>query len=457
MDITVGKDVVLRNVTDDDKRLVKESLTILNPAWQDAVQFNRSTWGIKKTIKLYEEVGNTLIIPRGSLYKLINLTGIPNSISYDVASFKNTEVPTNIKLRKLQQPWVQSMLMHKQGIGVAPAGSGKTVMALQVIASIGQPTLWLTHRQSLVKQLKDRAGFFYGDAGKIGTIGVGKFEIGDFLTVGMVQTIAKKDMQELVKQFGVVFVDECHIVPAAQTMASVRQFAPEYLYGLTATPYREDRLEQIMFDTIGPVIAHMDRETVVEEKGILPATVVTRYTGISYPTSRPGAKDFSKVIDYLVNHTGRNNMIVMDILTEIGLGNICIALTSRVDHGLLLKEMLAKYGVECEHLHSKQTRKQREERLGRFLDGEVPLLIATYQLLSEGFDHQPTNRIFFTLPYKSKGLIEQSKGRIERTSPGKTDALVLDYVDNIPMLLNQYDKRCEQYEDHNLDIVSDRF
>ena len=450
MDFTISSDLIIKGLTSEQRDILERHFSFENPAYVDAVQFKRSVYGVKRTIKLYKRGKGTLMLPRGGLYKAMGLLGKPDSTIDETAVFEKRNIPSKIELRALQRPWVDCMLAHKQGLGVAPAGSGKTTMALQIIATLGQPTLWLTNRQDLVRQFKERADFFI-DAGHVGTIGGGVYDLGEIITVGMLQTLAKRDIAELAKMFGLVIIDEAHIVPALQAMTVVRQLAPRYLYGLTATPYREDKLEQIMFDTIGPVIALLEREDVVEARGILPANVIVRDTKVTYNSFTP--PDFRDVVNYLVDHAERNMQIVQDVVTEVALGNICIVLTSRVEHGKTLKDLIEQYGIECEHLHSHLPKKIREAALIKFTSGKIPLIIATYQLLATGFDHQPTNRIFFALPHKAKGLIEQAKGRIERTCPGKEDALVYDYVDRIKMLQRQFDQRCEQYQEHDLIIT----
>ena len=425
-------------------------MSFLNPKYQEAVQFKRSTYGIRKVIRLYEEKNDELIIPRGALYKILPLVGPPNKIHNNTAIFKKVDIPSKIEMRPLQEPWIEDMLKHFQGVGVAPPGSGKTVMALEVIARLGQPTLWLTHRQGLVEQFKERAGFFIG-GGDVGIIGDGKYEIGKVLTAGMIQTLIKRDLTELSHKFGLIILDEGHICPAEQTMEVIRKFAPQYLYGLTATPYREDKLEQIMFDTIGPCIAYLDRQEVVDADGIMPAKILVRKTGVTHNPAIHSRYD--KIIKYLTTHTARNILILADVLTEIALGNICILLTNRVEHGKIIKRELKALGVDSVHIHAKTTNKKRKEYTAQFKSGEVALMIATYSLLKEGFDHKPTNRIFFALPHKAKGIIEQAKGRIERTAPGKTNAVVYDYVDSIPMLQRQFEMRYEQYQEHNLVMI----
>lgn len=452
MDIKVSENIILKNASISQKNLIKSHMSFLNPAWKEAVQFKRSTYGIRKIIRLYEEENDYLIVPRGSLYKIAALVGTSeiNSVEYGLTSYPHQEIQSKIKLRPLQEPWVEKMLEHRQGIGVAPAGSGKTVMALSMIARIGQPTLWLTHRQNLVDQFIKRAEEFMVP-GKIGILGGGKYEVGEFLTAGMIQTLHRKEISELSKRFGVVICDEVHIVPCHMALKVIRQFAPEYLYGLTATPYRDDGLEQIMFDTIGPEIVRMDREEAIELGNILPAKVHVIPTGISLPHGYP--YEWPKILDYLLINNTRNNLLITMVLTEVGLGNTCIVLTSRVAHGKEIKNRLLNLGVDSEHIHSGIPRKKREISLNRFINNEVGIMIATYQMLSEGFDHCPTNRIFFALPQKAKRLIEQSKGRIERVFYGKDDAIIYDLLDNIQMMEDQFQARLDHYQEQKLVII----
>jgi superfamily II DNA or RNA helicase len=451
MDIKVSENIILENASTSQKNLIKSHMSFLNPAWQEAVNFRRSTYGIRKIIRLYEEKNDYLILPRGSLYKIAYLVGEGGlgKIDFDLASFPRQDIPSKISLRPLQMPWVEGMLKHKQGIGVAPAGSGKTVMGLYMIAKIGQPTLWLTHRQTLVNQFIERANSFLSP-GKVGMIGGGKFEVGDLLTVGMIQTLHRKQLLELSRKFGVVICDEVHIVPCQTALNVIKQFGPEYLYGLTATPYRDDGLEQIMFDAIGPELVRMQRDDAVELGGILPAKICVVKTGISIPQGYP--YEWAKILDFLLINNQRNTMLINMILTEVGLGNTCVVLTSRVAHGKEIKNRLLNLGVDSEHIHAGIPRKKRSLSLDRFINNEVGVMIATYQMLAEGFDHAPTNRIFFALPQKAKRLIEQSKGRIERVLYGKNDAIVYDLVDNIPMMAHQFQTRLDHYQEQNLEI-----
>ena len=453
MFVEISTELRIGGATIEEKRKLKEALSFINPLWAEAVRYGRRTYGIQKVIKQYRCENRDIFIPRGYLYQLINFFGMPEQLINNTVSLDKVSIPSNIILRPLQAPWVEEMLRHNQGICVAPAGSGKTVMGLYAISQIGQPTLWITDQLNLVNQFIERTKTFL-DVGTIGIIGGGKETIGDIVTVATVQTLSKRDLTEVSKKFGLVILDEAHICPQDTTLGVISQFAPKYLYGLTATPYREDNLEVMMHNAIGPTVAYMDRDEVIEAGGILPASVQICDTGVTF--NKWGKIEYNDVIDFLIDNKKRNVQIVLDILSEIASGNICIALTSRIEHGRTLRDMLMDLGVDCEHIHSDtktQTKKVQTAKLDRFTNGEVPLIIATYKLLSKGFDHQPTSRIFFCLPHKAKGLIEQAKGRIERTTDGKEDAIIYDYVDDIGMLKKQFILRMQQYKEHNLKIT----
>jgi superfamily II DNA or RNA helicase len=46
--------------------------------------------------------------------------------------------------------------------------------------------------------------------------------------------------------YGLVVADECHHVPAASFEHAVKQIGAKYWLGLTATPYRRDKLDDVV-------------------------------------------------------------------------------------------------------------------------------------------------------------------------------------------------------------------
>ena len=69
----------------------------------------------------------------------------------------------------------------------------------------------------------------------------------------MLQSLARRDDASVFDRYGLVVVDECHHLPAVSFAACVEPAADRRWLGLTATPYRRDKLEAIIGFHCGPI------------------------------------------------------------------------------------------------------------------------------------------------------------------------------------------------------------
>jgi superfamily II DNA or RNA helicase len=91
---------------------------------------------------------------------------------------------------------------------------------------------------------------------------------------------------------------------------------------------------------------------------------------------------------------------------------------------------------------------QRQAVLDRLNQGNVKVLVATGQLIGEGFDHQDLSSLFLVTPIKFSGRVMQYLGRVLRPAPGKSKARVYDYVDvNVDVLVNAARSREKVFRD----------
>ena len=72
---------------------------------------------------------------------------------------------------------------------------------------------------------------------------------------------------------------------------------------------------------------------------------------------------------------------------------------------------------------------KRQEVVEQMKQGEPNVLIATGQLIGEGFDNQYLTVLFLSTPVKFSGRLLQYMGRVLRPAPGKKRATIYDYVD----------------------------
>ncbi len=73
-------------------------------------------------------------------------------------------------------------------------------------------------------------------------------------------------------------------------------------------------------------------------------------------------------------------------------------------------------------------------------------MIATGQLIGEGFDCKELSTLFLATPIRFSGRVVQYLGRILRPAPGKEKARLFDYVDiNVDTLKNAARARQKVY------------
>ena len=439
-------------------------LTFDNPLYLEAMKRKRYIGNLDPHICMYKSLPKGIVLPRGYLQLIEGSMvgkGLGLSIRDNRVLLPPVSVKSNIVLRSYQKQAKFALLSHSNGMLIAPAASGKTIMGLDIFASLHQSMLWLTHTNRLANQVIERivgtedTPPIFSDVNKdeIGFIGGGKYSIGDRITIGMIPTLVRRlvDLPEIGRRFGLVIIDEAHHVPASTFLKVLEHFSSYYLYGLTATPYRRDKMEDIMFAGLGLANSVIHRKEVREKGGIITPIVVKR----SVPAPVFDGNDFHYIIRELVlPNEQRRIMIVTDVLREAYKGNYCIVISTRKSYCESLFATINKHWPKSAIATGDYTRKHNDEQVLKLESDEVTVLVTTFELLGEGFDVQKLNRGFIALPFREKARVEQSIGRIQRTCENKSDAIMYDYVDeNIGILKNQYRHRAEVYRSLDIKVV----
>jgi superfamily II DNA or RNA helicase len=468
MKLIIDNQLSLLNIPAEIKEWFVEQLTFTNPKFEDAVKFGRYIGNIPQYLKMYKSLPAGIVVPRGYL-QMVEDSMIGQGLGLSIKDNRVLTPPISteslIELRPYQAEAKFNLLGHPNGMLVAPAASGKTIMGLDVFASVRQKMLWLTHTNRLAAQVIDRIvgtdeyspTFFNIKRDDIGFIGGGKERIGKEITIGMIQTLVRREhvLPKIGREFGLVIIDEAHHVPASTFLRVTGYFSSYYLYGLTATPYRRDKLENVMFAAVGFPNAEIHRKEIKSKGAIITPTVVKRMV--------PSSNMFKEVNDYafllrdvLPANSVRTEMIVSDVVREARNNNYCITIGSRKAYCNLLfmrlnHELPGKVAIAT----GDYSEKHNEEQVQKIDRGEINVLITTFELLGEGFDVPRLNRGFIVLPFRERARVEQAVGRIQRPCEGKKDALLYDYVDeNIGILKNQFVQRAFVYRLLGMHIVS---
>ncbi len=433
MKIIITNNLRLSNIPPEIRAKLMDTLTFPNPKWLENERMGRWNRGTPKLLRFYDKTrGGGLWIPRGYMRQLLLLCR-RRGVTVEIDDQRRALTPVDFnfigQLKPFQNKAVMVMRSRDFGTLSAPTGSGKTVMALYMIAYRRQPALIVVHTKDLAYQWVERAGEFLGiPKEKVGFIGSGNKVVGEKITVALVQSLVKC-AEDVSQHVGFLLVDECHRCPSRTFTQAVTDFDSKYMLGLSATPWRRDRLSKLIFWHLGDVHHKIDRTRLVESGDVLPAEIIIRETNFK-PYYDP-VNEYSKMISELTLDDNRNRLIASDVAQEVhNTDGVCLILSDRKKHCENLKAILQyRYKLSCEVLTGDLTGNQRREILDRLNQGEVDVLLATGQLIGEGFDRRDLSPLFLTTPIKFSGRVLQYIGRVLRPAPGKKKARVYDYVD----------------------------
>lgn len=252
--------------------------------------------------------------------------------------------------------------------------------------------------------------------------------MGEKMTVALVQTLYKC-AEDVSKKVGFLVVDECHRCPSRTFTEAVTEFDSRYMLGLSATPWRRDNLSRLIFWHLGDVHHKIDQNRLVQSGDVLAAEVVFRKTEFK-PHYDP-VNEYSKMMSELSLDDKRNHLIASDIAAEVARNKgVSLVLSDRKKHCETLQSILRyRYKVSAELLTGDLSIGERRAVLDRLDQGGVKVLLATGQLVGEGFDRSDLSLLFLATPIKFSGRVLQYLGRVLRPAAGKKKARVYDYVD----------------------------
>ncbi|MBT8367360.1 MAG: DEAD/DEAH box helicase, partial [Deltaproteobacteria bacterium] len=409
--ITITNNLRLKNIPSGLLAILTEKLEILNPKWLENERMRRWNRDTPQVLRFYDKVGSSgLWIPRGFMRQLILLCR-KHDIQYQIDDRRRNLAPANFdfngRLRPFQQLAVDRMLTKDFGTLSSATGSGKTIMALYMIAKRRQPTLIIVHTKDLAAQWTLRIESFLGiGAAKVGLIGGGKKASGEKITIALVQSLYKC-VEEVAGQIGFLVVDECHRCPSRTFTEAVTGFDSKYMLGLSATPWRRDKLSKLIFWHLGDVHHEVDKKHLIRTGDVLPAEVIVRET--SFKPYYDPINEYSKMLSELTADTDRNVLIAGDVAREtLNNSGICLVLSDRKAHCENLRAMLKfRFKVEAELLTGDLSMDERQMVIERLNQNKVKVVIATGQLIGEGFDCRDLATLFLATPIRFSGRVLQ--------------------------------------------------
>jgi hypothetical protein len=280
---------------------LRKTASFPNPEFYKLQRMRMQTYPHPRFIFSGELHPHQLLLPRGVLdevTKILTMSGAKVIIRDERIAKRRIKVEFSGSLTDIQSRAIKTWKTQDTGILMAPPGAGKTVMGCALIAERKVSTLVLVHRGQLLDQWKERISEFLGVPPKeIGTLSGTRKKLTGKVDVGMLQTLTKmEDITEIAQSYSQILIDECHHIPAASFEAIMKQLPARYVLGLTATPYRKDGLQKILFQQCGPI----RHEIKSIDNGTLTKLVTFHETGLKVPDELGQKPPYHLLLQHLV-------------------------------------------------------------------------------------------------------------------------------------------------------------
>jgi superfamily II DNA or RNA helicase len=311
-----------------------------------------------------------------------------------------------------------------------------TVMGLNLISLLKKKTLVIVHKEFLVNQWKKRIEEYLPTA-KVGTIQGPIIDYKDKdIVIGMLQSISMKDYEdEVFSEFGFAIIDECHHIAAEVFSRALPKINSIYQLGLSATPKRPDGLSKVFHWFLGPVLYEAKKTNSTNVQ----VMAVHYHNNWDPGYNKEETMGFGKVcpvkmISNIVIYDRRNSLIARIVMKLVLEGRKTLILSERRDHLTAIEGLIKDFTTVGYYVGGM---KQKD------LDAseEKQVLLATYQMASEGMDIPSLDSVIFATP---KSSIEQSIGRITR-KVHENPPIAYDIVDEFSIFPNQFKKRKTVY------------
>ncbi|MDR1606560.1 MAG: DEAD/DEAH box helicase family protein [Streptococcaceae bacterium] len=460
-----------QELSGEEQARLKTLATFHNSEFYKKMKKRLSTKDTPRLISLAEFDRINLRLPRGLLPEIRK--------KFPTAMFEDERVKgkaIDLKfigaLYPTQQIALNALSKHDMGILMAGTGFGKTVLAAKLISEKKLSTLILVNNKNLANQWLAALNKFlkidsvpfdeYTKTGrkkkknKIGKIFGGQESRSGIIDIALFQTLAKRgDISKLLDEYGVVIVDEVHHVAAFTFEKVIKQVKSHYIYGLTATPKREDGLENIEYLRIGPIRYQAEREIPkhIEQKLFL------RFTSLGEHNNLIEKNRIHDNYGLMIHSQDRNEQIVADIKQAVSEKRHLIVLTRQIEHIDQLLKLIAQYQIDVPIyvLNSAKKAKESKEELAELRKEERSfILLTTGSYAGEGFDLPKLDTLVLAMPYSGKTSMQQFLGRLLRNLEEKEELRVYDYVDYaIPMIYRMYQKRMSSYKRLGYEMFTD--
>lgn len=429
-----------------------------NPQFYQNLRLHLSVYNVSRVLCENIEDDYDIYLPRGLKEKLLE-TIDDKLVVYQDQTFEGDSIEVSFKgaLRSEQQIAADALLKHNISILEAIPGFGKTVIALYLMSMIQKSTLIIVHSKELLNQWKEKIDEFieYPKAKLkrdhyIGEYYSNKKKLKYHIDIALIQSLSKIDNMKTIQKYGLVLIDECHHASSDTYRTVLRNINAKYIYSFSGTPERKDKLEKVIQMYLGNIVYKVDKQEMIKSRNYEQILIprMTTFKIIDQDLS------FHEIANKLYQNQKRNHLIIQDVVKKLKENKNIIILTDRKEHIQILYKELEYYDYDIYCMSGDNSVKERKTIKKQIEQSQHYIIIATSQLLGEGFDLPSLNTMFITMPISFKGRLSQYVGRLHRDYENQELVEVYDYADiHVKVLQNMFQKRLKTYKNEGYNVV----
>ena len=448
------------NLSANVKNCFRRLATFGNPEFYKKQKLRMSVHNIPMIIDCSKEDEKYLKLPRGT-YEYLETLCNENNIKIRKKDIRNKGIKTNFeflgKLSIEQDIALKNLMKYENGILKAPTGFGKTVICCKLISEKKVNTLIITEKLQLLNQWRTRIKQFL-NVDNVGQFSSKKVDITNEIDVVSIKSIWNNGkFNDIVKNYGMVIIDECHHLAAFTYESAVNTINSKYVYGVTATPERENGHTPIIKMQCGDIRYEVNEKKFNKSLQI-PMKVYIKYHYLTNVDKSILDYSINEINNLIINDNSRNEKIINDIKLEFANKKNILVLTERIEHLNYLQEKLlalTKNILVYKGGLGKKVLKKYDEINNRIMENEEnKIIIATGSYIGEGFDDPSLDILFITMPISGITKVTQYTGRLHRKNDNKEEIIVYDYVDNnFRQTRNMLERRIKTYQKLGYEII----
>ncbi len=456
---------------------IRKLAVVSNPQYYKNRNMGRENFDTQSRIYLGEDEDGYIKLPRGLLETLTEKCR-EAGIDYEISDQRQTGTDLHVEfqgeLREEQKKAVEALSGYDNGILHAATAFGKTVVCCALIAKKKVNTLILLESSALIDQWMEALNRFLvideempTYQTKTGRMRIRKSLVGKIhgahdsstgiIDIAMVGSLCKKgEFHDRLAEYGCCILDECHHAASDTIIKVLGEVRAKYVYGVTATPKRGDGLEKMNQMLLGPIRFRYTSKERTAAQGIR-HLVYPRFTRAVASRGAGERKHINEAYEIIRNNSVREELIISDVEKAVKMKRTPVILSRYKDLSERLHERLKGY---ADYVFIMTGNNKKEHKIIRKNLLEIPadesiILIATGQLIGEGFDMPRLDTLFLATPIAGEQIVDQYAGRLHRDYVGKENVIIYDYVDrHIREFDAMYAKRLKAYKKIGYELIT---